>query len=103
MWTDPFSAMANSNGLAQVNKDRERESAFISPYWLILVQSTWFDGQVCMRRSGFHPDKLTGPVRVVHCILLVFYFTCVVHIAMHVFTFVSFCYLRLCYVQSCTF
>ena len=38
-----------------------------------------------------------------YVLYIVSYFnTCVAHIAMHVFTFVSFCCLRLCYVHLCT-
>ena len=43
-----------------------------------------------------HPAKLTDPVAM--CCTLSVTFTCVAHIAMYVFTFVSFCCLRLCYV-----
>ena len=47
-----------------------------------------------------HPSKLTDPVAMLY---IVSYFnTCVAHIAMYVFTFVSFCCLRLCYVHLCT-
>jgi len=40
MWTDPFNAMANSNGLAHINKDRVLSSVHGSSVYIVQLCTT---------------------------------------------------------------
>ena len=103
-WTDLFNAMANSNGLTHVNIKRWRECFHLS----MPSQSKFSAEHMVCWTSVQYPHRLcvTGLLQLPKCTVPVcvvlntfICVQCVVHIAMHV---LSFCCLRLCYVQSCT-
>ena len=101
MWTDPFNAMANSNGLANVNKDfhlsMPAQSTFCVEH-MVWWTSAQYPYRPCVT-GPLHPAKLTDPVAMLY-IVSYFYLCCAYSYAL--FTFVSFCCLRLCYVHLCT-